>query len=108
MGEDIVARVLLAEEDLQSALREAENRAQLEVDVRKKEQESFLNTLRLAWDQFESEEAAKLSQRLQQKEQQLAKQTEQLKMELRQRMLAKADAISERLKQEVMAAHGDR
>ena len=107
MGEDIIASILLVENEYQQAIESAQNKAQLLISERRKMQAEHLEQMRLEWEKFEQEQALQLTQMLSEQEKRMDEEAFELRGRLRKKQQEVAEIISERLKQEVLSAHGD-
>ncbi|MCL2548190.1 MAG: hypothetical protein FWE76_03395 [Symbiobacteriaceae bacterium] len=108
MREDILAMILVAEDEYQQALVEAEREAELYISERRREQNAYLEKLLQEWEQFEENENLRLQAMLSEDERQLNEETRLARERLLARQQEVAELISERLKQEVLAAYGNR
>jgi len=106
--EDILAMILVAEDEYQQALVEAEREAELYISERRREQNAYLEKLLQEWEQFEENENLRLQAMLSEDERQLNEETRLARERLLARQQEVAELISERLKQEVLAAYGNR
>jgi len=107
LNDGIISLILRAESEYRDAVRGADIKAEDYADECAQKQDAYLNRMRREWAVFEKEENENLQKRLLETEQKTERDTAELKERLRACQSEKAEAISERLKREVLAVHGD-
>ena len=108
MNEDILYVLLQAENEYQSAMKNAVKEAEDYADGLRNKQAAYIEELKQNWHLFEVSENEKLEKMLFDDEQRLEAKTADLKEQLRISQKKKADLISERLKEEVLSLYGNR
>jgi len=106
LNEDILSALLQAEGDYYAALKNAAQKSGEYAAKCKREQSDFIDSLARGWDAFEKAENDKLKDTLAADERRMEEETKNLKERLRDRQRERADTISERLKEEVLALYG--
>ena len=108
MKNDVLKLIIQAEIGYQEAVKDAVDAAEKYVGERRDEQSAFIKSLEEDWDDFEQKENTVLTEKLTSNEVQQEAALEKRKEDLRIRQQLKADAISERLKEEVLNLYGNR
>jgi len=108
LNEDILYVLLQAENEYQSAMKNAVKEAEDYADGLRNKQAAYIEELKQNWHLFEASEIEKLEKRLFDDEQKLEVRAAELKEQLKISQKKKADMISERLKKEVLSLYGNR
>ncbi|MCL1795027.1 MAG: hypothetical protein FWG34_14325 [Oscillospiraceae bacterium] len=103
-----MSALLKAENDYHAALANASKKADEYSGQQTKKREEYIEALKGDWRAFESSEKEKFEQTLLEDGRKMEAKAAEQKKRLRTSQQKKADAISERLKEEVLAAYGGR
>ena len=107
MNEDIISLLFQAENEYHNAVKTAVSEAENYADGCKKKQNAFIENLKQDWHSFEKSDNDKLAKKLYEDEKILEARAAELKKRLRIIREKKAELISERLKEEVLAFYGN-
>ena len=107
MDDKIISLILQAENEYRDAVLRVGERAEVYADNCMKKQAADFREQKQALTLFEETENESLDRMIADDEQRMEKETAQIKKRLRACMEEKADAISDRLKKEVLCAYGD-
>jgi len=102
LNEDILSLILQAENEYHAAMKNTFEEAEKYAGDSKKEQDDYIENLKLGWHSFETSENETLAKMLEENEKKLDAETAELKKQLSVRQKDKAGPISERLKKEVV------
>jgi hypothetical protein len=108
LNEDVISLLLQVENDYHNAVKTAVDEAMNYADGCKKKQDAYIDGLNRDWHLFETSENNKLDKKLSEDEKNLEAKTAELKTRLKISRENKAELISERLKEEVLALYGNR
>ena len=103
LREDIIDLILQAEKEYQGTVRQAVAEAEQYADECKEKQGAYIETLKEGWHLFENGETAKFAEALSQVERKVKKEIAEKKEQLRLCQEKRMEAISERLKEEVLS-----
>ena len=108
MSDDILHLILQAEKEYHDAVKNAAAEAENYAEECKLRQNADMERLNEEWQSFEEAANEKFQKSLSEDEKKMEAETAQKKEHLRIRQKEKIDAISERLKEEVLSLYGDR
>jgi hypothetical protein len=107
LNENILSALLKAENDYQAALKNAAKKADDYSVEQIKKREEYLENMKRDWLAFEKTENEKFERTLFEDGQKMEAEASEQKKQLKINQQKKADAISERLKEEVLSLYGD-
>jgi hypothetical protein len=105
--EDILTLIMKAEKDYNKSVDKAMADAKLYVDGKRKIQNDHVEELKREWYLYAKSENEKFLDMLLEKEREIDNESDTRKAELRAMQLEKAEAISERIKEEVLSLYGN-
>ena len=98
--------ILKAEGEYRDSVKSAATEAEDYADARKKEQSAYFDVLKQEYQLFEKAENEKMKNAFSEQQRQIEEETVNAKLLLKERCDKKAEAISERLKKEVLSLSG--
>ena len=104
--ENVIGRVLRAENDYQIAINSAVEEAERHAEESKKKQSAHLDMLRNSFREFEAEQHDLFEKTLYEGMRKMDEENAVLKEQLKNCQVRKAELISNRLKKEVLELHG--